>query len=95
MSKGFWAQVIELDDEVAPTYIAGCDDEHEAAQSCAGAFIQDTDGEWTEGAIRMWEKDGSADDALTYNIKATITPYEGDDAEEDEVECKIEVEERT
>jgi hypothetical protein len=93
-ANDYVAQIVGLEDEVAVCFVANCESAHDAAQSYAAGFVEDTQGQWTQGAIRVWPRNSGPDAAIIFDVVATIKPYEDDDAEEGEVECTLEVTER-
>ncbi|MEG8025249.1 hypothetical protein QP162_14015 [Sphingomonas aurantiaca] len=52
MAKQYWAQIIELDEEMTPATIPGATDHEDAADSLVADFVGAMGGEITEGAVR-------------------------------------------
>ena len=94
IGKNFWAWIVDESVAHSPTLMMDHADRHDAAQSYAAMLIEDSEGDVTTGAVRVWDHDGASEDATFYDFSATLTPYEGEDAEEGEVECQLELVER-
>ena len=94
MAKQYWAQIIELDEEMTPATIPGATDHEDAADSLVADFVGAMGGEITEGAVRVWVQAGVE---KVYDWKADFTMPDMDemgDEDEMEVEGEIELTER-
>ena len=94
MAKRFWAQIIELDEEVEAASIPGVTDHESAADALVTDFVGAMGGEITEGAVRVWVQGGVE---KVYDWKADFTMPDMDemgDEDEMEVEGEIELTER-
>ena len=90
----YWA-VAEGLNGLNPTCMLNCNSPQEAVESYVSYFVEEMQGDWTEGSIKVWRatNDGPAEITL-FDVKATITPVLGDEADEGEVDCEIEIERR-
>ncbi len=88
MKIGFWAQ---LDDaEAKPALMLGSLSPEDAAAAFAQRLIEESEGGWLAGAIRVWEgNDGAA--AIVFDVSARFVPSEEDEGEFD---CELEIIER-
>ena len=94
MAKRFWAQIIELDEEVEAASIPGVTDYESAADALVTDFVGAMGGEITSGAVRVWVEGGAA---KVYDWSAEFDmPEDADlDSDEDiEVEGEIVLTER-
>jgi len=94
MAKQYWAQIIELDEEMTAATIPGATDHEDAADSLVADFVGAMGGEITSGAVRVWVQGGVA---KVYDWKADFTMPDMDemgDEDEMEVEGEIELTER-
>ena len=93
MAKQYWAQIIELDEEMTPATIPGATDHEDAADSLVADFVGAMGGRITSGAVRVWVQGGRE---KVYDWKADFEiPDIDDDGDEDiEVEGEIELIER-
>ena len=94
MAKRFWAQIIELDEEVEAASIPGVTDHESAADALVTDFVGAMGGEITSGAVRVWIEGGAA---KVYDWSAEFDmPEDADlDSDEDiEVEGEIVLTER-
>ena len=92
MAKQFWAQLIEMDEEIEAASISGATDHEEAAESLVADFVGQMGGEITQGAVRVWIQ-GGAEKVYDWQADFTIPDDAGDD-DEIEVEGEIELRER-
>ena len=53
MAKQYWAQIIELDEEMTAATIPGATDHEDAADSLVADFVGAMGGEITSGAVRV------------------------------------------
>ncbi|RMB55736.1 hypothetical protein C8J44_0995 [Sphingomonas sp. PP-CE-3A-406] len=94
MAKQYWAQIIELDEEMTAATIPGATDHEDAADSLVADFVGAMGGEITSGAVRVWVQGGAE---KVYDWKADFTMPDMDemgDEDEMEVEGEIELTER-
>ena len=94
MAKQYWAQIIELDEEMTAATIPGATDHEDAADSLVADFVGAMGGEITEGAVRVWVQGGVE---KVYDWKADFQMPDMDeigDEDEMEVEGEIELTER-
>ncbi len=94
MAKQYWAQIIELDEEMTAATIPGATDHEDAADSRVADFVGAMGGEITSGAVRVWVQGGVE---KVYDWKADFTMPDMDemgDEDEMEVEGEIELTER-
>ena len=92
MAKQFWAQLIEMDEEIDAASISGATDYEEAAESLIADFVGQMGGEITQGVVRVWIQ-GGAEKVYDWQADFTIPDDAGDD-DEIEVEGEIELRER-
>ena len=81
MAKRFWAQIIELDEEVEAASIPGVTDHESAADALVTDFVGAMGGEITSGAVRVWIEGGAA---KVYDWSAEFDMPEGADLDSDE-----------
>jgi hypothetical protein len=93
MAKQFWAQLIELDEEIEAASISGATDHEEAAESLVADFVGQMGGEITKGAVRVWVE-GGAEKVYDWQADFDIPEDTGNDEDEIEVEGEIELRER-
>ena len=94
MAKQYWAQIIELDEEMTAATIPGATDHEDAADSLVADFVGAMGGEITSGAVRVWVQGGVE---KVYDWTADFTMPDMDemgDEDEMEVEGEIELTER-
>ncbi len=94
MAKQYWAQIIELDEEMTAATIPGATDHEDAADSLVADFVGAMGGEITSGAVRVWVQGGVE---KVYDWKADFAMPDMDemgDEDEMEVEGEIELTER-
>lgn len=82
MAKRFWAQLIEMDEEIAAASIPGVTDHESAADALVTDFVGAMGGEITQGAVRVWI-DGGGEEKV-YDWTAEFDMPEGFDADDDE-----------
>jgi hypothetical protein len=58
MAKRYWAQMIEMDEQVEPASIPGAADHEDAADALVTDFVGAMGGEITSGAVRVWVEGG-------------------------------------
>ncbi|KQU55919.1 MULTISPECIES: hypothetical protein [Sphingomonas] len=95
MAKRFWAQLIEMDEEIAPASIPGCTDHESAADTLVTDFVGAMGGEITSGAVRVWIDGGGQERIYDWSAEFEMpdTSDLGDD-EDIEVEGEIVLTER-
>jgi hypothetical protein len=88
----FRAQIIELEDEQAATYIVTGSAE-DAAYAQINQFLELTAGEETAGAVRVWAAEDEPHQARVFDWQAEISSLDDqpDDLEEDEIEMEAEI----
>ncbi len=90
MAKQYWAQIIELDEEMTAATIPGATDHEDAADSLVADFVGAMGGEITSGAVRVWVQGGVE---KVYDWKADFQmPDMGEIGDEDEMEVEGEIE---
>ncbi|MGA1797858.1 hypothetical protein VH567_03660 [Sphingomonas sp. 4RDLI-65] len=90
MAKQYWAQIIELDEEMTAATIPGATDHEDAADSLVADFVGAMGGEITAGAVRVWVQGGVE---KVYDWKADFTMPDMDEmGDEDEMEVEGEIE---
>ena len=82
MAKRFWAQLIEMDEEIAAASIPGVSDHESAADALVTDFVGAMGGEITHGAVRVWIDGGGQE--KVYDWTAEFDMPEGFDADDDE-----------
>ena len=87
MQIGFWVS-LEGDPSDAPKVMLGTTSPEDAAGAYAQQLIEQSEGAWTQGAIRVWGQAGDADSALIFDIIARFTVNEAD---EDMIDCELEI----
>ncbi|MCP3736397.1 hypothetical protein M9979_16140 [Sphingomonas sp. RP10(2022)] len=94
MAKRYWAQLIEMDEEVEAASIPGASDHESAADAIVTDFVGAMGGAITSGAVRVWVEGGAS---KTYDWSAEFELPEDsglDDDEDIEVEGEIVLTER-
>lgn len=89
--SSFWVSGIEGQRKLGPTNVQG----ERTPEAAIGAFIESLgfDGiEWDEGECEVWENELGGQ-SRKFRVAATYRPYEGEDAEDGEVECELTIEE--
>ena len=95
MAKRYWAQIIDLDEEIEASCISGVSDHEEAAESMIADFVGAMGGEITEGGVRVWIEEGGQEKVYDWKAEFTMPDLdEVSDEEEVEVEGEIELTER-
>lgn len=90
MAKQFWAQLIDLDEEMAATRIPGATSHEDAADALVTDFVGAMGGEIVSGAVRVWIEDGVE---KTYDWKADFAmPDMSDLADDEDIEVEGEIE---
>ena len=95
MAKRFWAQLIEMDEEVEPASIPGATDHESAADTLVTDFVGAMGGEITSGAVRVWVDGGGQEKIYDWSAEFDMPDTSGlDPAEDIEVEGEIVLTER-
>ncbi len=96
MAKRFWAQLIELDEDVQPASIPGATNHEDAADAIVTDFVGAMGGEITSGAVRVWIEGGGSEKIYDWSAEFEMPDADalGDD-EDIEVEGEIVLTERT
>jgi hypothetical protein len=95
MAKRFWAQLIELDEEVEPASIPGVSDHEGAADALVTDFVGAMGGEITSGAVRVWIEGGGQAKIFDWTAEFDMPDTSDLDHDEDiEVEGEIVLTER-
>ena len=95
MAKRFWAQLIELDEEVEPASIPGADSHEDAADALVTDFVGAMGGEITSGAVRVWIDGGGQEKIYDWSAEFDMPDTANHDPDEDiEVEGEIVLTER-
>ena len=95
MSKRYWAQLIEMDEEVEPASIPGALSHEDAADALVTDFVGAMGGEVTSGAVRVWTDGGRQDKVYDWRAEFEMPDTSGHDPDEDiEVEGEIILTER-
>ena len=95
MARRFWAQVIELDEEVEPASIPGATDHESAADALVTDFVGAMGGEITSGAVRVWVDGGGPEKVYDWSAEFEMPDTADLDSDDDiEVEGEIVLTER-
>lgn len=95
MGKRYWAQLIELDDEVEPASIPGALDHEDAADALVTDFVGAMGGEITSGAVRVWIEGGQQEKIYDWRAEFDMPDTSASHVDEDiEVEGEIVLMER-
>lgn len=95
MAKRYWAQLIELDEDIAAASIPGARDHEEAADALVTDFVGAMGGEITSGAVRVWVEGGGQEKIYDWSAEFDMPDTAGLDPDEDiEVEGEIVLTER-
>ena len=84
MAKRFWAQLIEMEEEVEPASIPGATDHESAADALVTDFVGAMGGEITSGAVRVWIDGGQEkiyDWSAEFEMPDTSALGDNDDVE--------------
>jgi hypothetical protein len=87
MQIGYWAQ-LEGDDAAQPSVMLGTVSHEDAAGAFAQQLVEQSEGEWTEGVIRVWGAKEKPEDAIVFDVTASFMESED---EEGEVDCELEI----
>ena len=87
MQIGYWARM-EGDPSAAPTAILGEATPEDAAGAYAQRLIEQSEGGWTEGAIRVWGSASGEGDAIIFDVTAQFMVNDDD---EDMIDCELEI----
>lgn len=95
MAKRFWAQLIEMDEEIEAASIPGANDHADAADALVTDFVGAMGGEITSGAVRVWIEGGGQEKIFDWSAEFEMPDTDGLDPDEDiEVEGEIVLTER-
>ena len=94
MAKRFWAQLIELDEEIAPASIPGATDHESAADALVTDFVGAMGGEITSGAVRVWVDGGGPEKIYDWAAEFEMPDTAEFGADDIEVEGEIVLTER-
>jgi hypothetical protein len=95
MAKRYWAQVIELDEEVEAASIPGATDHESAADAMVTDFVGAMGGEITSGAVRVWVEGSGVEKVYDWSAEFDMPEDDALDGEGDiEVEGEIVLTER-
>jgi hypothetical protein len=95
MAKRFWAQLIEMDEEIEAASIPGVTDHESAADALVTDFVGAMGGEITSGAVRVWIEGSGEEKVYDWSAEFDMPDTEGLDEDEDiEVEGEIVLTER-
>lgn len=89
MAKAYWAQLIELDEDVEASKIPGATDHEDAADTLITDFVGAMGGEITSGAIRVWQEGGRE---KVYDWRAEFElPDDFDENDDEDIEVEGEI----
>jgi hypothetical protein len=90
MKIGYWAQ--RADDEASePSPMLGAASPEDAAAALAQRLIEQGEGDWIEGPIRVWSAKDGIEHAIIFDVTAQF--FESEE-EEGEFDCELEIIER-
>lgn len=90
MKIGYWAQLAD-DTEASPTAMLGSASPEDAAGAFSQRLIEQSEGAWTAGTIRVWGAKEDPANAIVFDITARFVESEDD---ENEIDCEVEIIER-
>jgi hypothetical protein len=90
MQIGYWVRLVG-DTDAEPVAMLGSASLEDAAGAFAQRLIEETEGAWDSGAVRVWAATQNEADATIFDITARFMVSPDD---EDEVDCEIEIMER-
>ena len=90
MAKRFWAQLIELDEEIQPASIPGATDHESAADAMVTDFVGAMGGEITSGAVRVWVDGGGPEKIYDWSAEVEM-PDTSDLDDDDDIEVEGEI----
>lgn len=87
MKIGYWAQ---SDDDPAaePAAMLGAASAEDAAAALAQRLIEQSEGEWLGGAIRVWDAKAGPGKAIVFDVRAAFVESEDEAGEYD---CELEI----
>ncbi len=94
MAKRFWAQIIELDEEIEAASIPGVGDHESAADALVTDFVGAMGGEITSGAVRVWVEGGGQEKVYDWSAEFDMPEDAADGDDDIEVEGEIILTER-
>jgi hypothetical protein len=87
MKIGYWAQ--RADDAAAePAPMLGTASPEDAAAALAQRLIEQSEGDWIAGPIRVWDAKAGIDHAIIFDVTAQFVESEEEDGEFD---CELEI----
>lgn len=97
MAKRYWAQIIELDEEIEAASIPGATDHESAADAIVTDFVGAMGGEITSGAVRVWLEGSGQEKVYDWSAEFDMPDadsFDGNDDDDIEVEGEIVLTER-
>ncbi len=94
MVLGYWVQLIADGDEIAARPMLGLSSAVEAVGVYAQSLVEESEGAWTGGAIRVWDKDRGRENAAIFDVQALFVPATDEDAQDGDMDCELEIIER-
>lgn len=94
MVLGYWVQLIADGDEIPARPMLGLPSAVEAVGAYAQSLVEESRGDWTAGAIRVWDKDRGPENAAVFDVQAHFVPASDDDAQDGDMDCELEIIER-
>ena len=95
MAKRFWAQLIEMDEEIAAASIPGATDHESAADAMVTDFVGAMGGEITSGAVRGWVEGSGVEKVYDWSAEFDMPDDDALEGDDDiEVEGEIVLTER-
>jgi hypothetical protein len=90
MKFGYWAQRAD-DDAAEPSPMLGAASPEDAAAALAQRLIEQDEGDWLAGPIRVWDAKTGIEGAIIFDVTASFVESED---EEGEYDCELEIVER-
>ena len=90
MKIGYWAQLAD-DTTAEPSPMLGAASPEDAAAAFAQRMIEESEGAWLAGPIRVWDAKAGVDHAIIFDVTAQFVESE---EEEGEFDCELEIVER-
>jgi hypothetical protein len=91
MQIGYWAKLLD-DPNAEPVAMLGSASPEDAAGAFAQRLIEQTEGAWIAGAVSVWGAKQDVAEATIFDIIARFTVNPDD---EDEIDCEVEIVERS
>lgn len=90
MKIGYWAQ--RADDAAAePSPMLGAGSPEDAAAAFAQRLIEQSEGAWIAGPIKVWDAESGAEHATVFDVTASFVES---DEEDGAFDCELEIIER-